>query len=114
MTREEAKVFVRFAEALRTAADDNAIAKGSTYDLNYCNYSSEGFNKDKHFAFLRDYEKHTVLVVVNFSSTPANLKVKIPGHAFEWLGIEETESLYAGVALEVNVSGHDGTIITLV
>ena len=114
MTREEAKVFVRFAEALRTAADDNAMAKGSTYDLNYCNYSSEGFNKDKHFAFLRDYEKHTVLVVVNFSSTPANLKVKIPGHAFEWLGIEETESLYAGVALEVNVSGHDGTIITLV
>lgn len=113
MTREEAKVFVKFAGALRTAANDKAFAKGITYDVNYCNGSSEGFNKDKHFAFLRKNDDHTVLVVVNFSSMPANMKIRIPGHAFEWMGIKETETLYAGAALDVSVSGYDGTIITL-
>ena len=113
MTREEAKVFVRFADALRTASKDEAFIKGTTYDLNYCNYSSNGFNKDKHFAFLRDYGNHTVLVVVNFSPMPANMKIKIPGHAFEWMEIKETETLYPGVSLDVTVSGFDGTIITL-
>ena len=113
MTREEAKVFVKFAGALRTASNDEAFSKGITYDVNYCNCSSEGFNKDKHFAFLRKNEDHTVLVVVNFSSMPANMKIRIPGHAFEWMGIKETETLYAGAALDVTVSGYDGTIITL-
>ena len=64
---EEAAFFCRFAQAIRFAASDEAIRKGTTYDLCYCNYSSDGFNKDRHFAFLRDYEEHTLLIAANFS-----------------------------------------------
>ena len=93
MKREEAHTFVRFAHALRFAATDSAIQKGTTYDLCYCNSSSEGFDKDRHFAFLRDYQEHTLLIAANFSMVPAHMKLRIPQHAFEWMEIPQTEDL---------------------
>ena len=82
MEEGEASLFCRFAKMTRLASSDLAITSGTTYDLNYCNASSDGFNKDKHFAFLRDFEEHTLLIVSNFSDTAANMKISIPEHAF--------------------------------
>ena len=96
MKKQEAEVFVRFAEAVRLAAKDEAIRKGTTYDLGYCNFSSDGFNKDKHFVFLRDYEDHTLLIAANFSPNDAVMKITIPEHAFEWMEIPSNDQLYPG------------------
>ena len=114
LTEKEAQVFVRFATALRFAANDEAIAKGTTYDLCYCNMSSDGFDKNRHFAFLRDYEEHTLLIATNFSNIEANMKLTIPAHAFEWMGIPVTEELHPGKVIEVTVPPMDGVIITLI
>lgn len=114
MNREEAEIFVHFAEVTRLAASDEAIIKGTTYDLSYCNFSSDGFNRDKHYAFLRDFEDHTLLVAVNFSAAPADMKIVIPEHAFEWMEIERSENLYPGKVIEVSVAPFDGTVITLI
>ena len=114
LEESEAEVFVRFAKAIRMASADSAIADGTTYDLSYCNFSSDGFNKDRHFAFLRDYQEHTVLIAVNFSSIEANMKIVIPEHAFEWMEIEQSENLYPGKTLDVTVAPYDGTVITLI
>lgn len=113
LSQEEAEIFVRYAEAIRLAANDEAISKGTTYDLSYCNYSSDGFNKDRHYAFLRDYEDHTLLVAVNFSSNEAKLKLQIPEHAFEWMQIKKSDTLYPGKSIEVTVAPYGGTIISL-
>ena len=114
LRKEEAEIFARFSEAVRLAASDAAIGKGTTYDLCYCNMASDGFDKDRHFAFLRDYEDHTLLVAVNFSQYEAHMKLTIPEHAFEWMGIPITESMMPGKVIEVTVPPMDGKVIQLI
>ncbi len=109
----EAQLFCRFAEALRTASSDEAIRKGTTYDLCYCNMSSDGFDKNRHYAFLRDHEDHTLLIAANFSNHEARMKLTIPPHAFEWMGITITDEMYSGKIIEVVVPPMDGVRITL-
>lgn len=113
LERGEAQLFCRFAAALRTASSDEAIRKGTMYDLCYCNMSSDGFDKNRHYAFLRDYEEHTLLIAANFSSHEARMKLTIPSHAFEWMGIPVTEDMYPGKVIEVVVPPMDGVAITL-
>ena len=114
LTEDEAEIFTRFTQAVRLASSDKAVKKGTTYDLSYCNFSSDGFNKDRHYAFLRDYKEHTLLVAVNFSSVATTMKIMIPEHAFEWMEIETSEILYPGKTIEVTVQPYDGTVITLI
>lgn len=114
LNQKEAEFFCRFASALRFASSDAAVQKGTTYDLCYCNLSSDGFDKDRHFIFLRDHEEHTLLFAVNFSKSPANIRITIPKHAFEWMGIPQTEELKPGKVIEVQVPPMDGKIITLI
>ena len=114
LKKEEAEIFIRFAEATRLAASDEAVRKGTTYDLCYCNMSSDGFDKHRHFAFLRDHEEHTLLVVANFSESEAKMKITIPEHAFEWMGIPSNENLHLGKSIEVTVPPMEGKVICLV
>ena len=110
----EADIFVRFAQAIRFAANDAAIGKGTTYDLCYCNASADGFNKDRHFVFLRDFEEHTLLIAVNFSTNTSTMKLNIPLHAFEWMEIPQTESLNTGTVINVTVPPMDGVVLQLI
>lgn len=114
MKKDEALTFVRFAQAVRFAAADKAITLGTTYDLSYCNFASDGFNKDRHFAFLRDFEEHTLLIAANFSMTPAKMKLHIPQHAFEWMEIPQTDTLNTSTVLEITIPPMDGTILQLI
>ena len=114
LTEEEAKLFCRFAEATRIAASDEAVRQGTTYDLCYCNSSSDGFDTNRHFVFLRDYLDHTVLVAANFSKHEANMKIVIPEHAFEWMGIPVNEDLYPGKEIDIKVAPMDAKFITLI
>ena len=114
MKKEEAEVFCKFASALRFAAADEAIKQGTTYDLCYCNMSSDGFDKNRHFAFLRDHKDHTVLVAVNFTGKEAKMKLTIPEHAFEWMGIPVSETLHPESIIEVTVPAYEGVILTLI
>lgn len=114
MKKEEAEVFCKFAAALRFAAIDEAIKQGTTYDLCYCNMGSDGFDKNRHFAFLRDHENHTLLIAANFSGTDTKMKLRIPEHAFDWMGIPITESLNTSTEIEVDVPAFNGTIVNLI
>ena len=90
------------------------MKKGTTYDLSYCNFSSEGFNKDRHFAFLRDYYEHTLLIAANFSSTDTEMNLVIPEHAFDWMDINVSDDLYPGKSISVKVPAHHGVVINLI
>lgn len=114
MKPEEAAFFCRFAQAVRFAASDEAIRRGTTYDLCYCNYSSDGFNKDKHFVFLRDFEEHTLLIAANFSQSECRMNITIPSHAFEWMGIPVTETVYPGSVIEITVPPMDAAVLQIV
>jgi glycosidase len=114
LKKDEAQHFLRFSEAIRLASEDPAIRMGTTYDLCYCNMSSDGFDKNRHYAFLRDYEDHTILIVANFSRNDAVMKLTIPEHAFEWMGIPATAELHPGSVIEVHVPATDAAVITLI
>lgn len=114
LKKEEAEVFIHFAQVIRFASYDEAIRKGTTYDLCYCNSGSEGFDADRHFAFLRDYEDHTLLIAANFSAKDAAFKLTIPEHAFEWMGIPITKDMYPGMQIEMKVPAMNGGMIRLV
>ena len=114
LTREEAEVFCRFAEATRFASNDPAIKHGTTYDLCYCNTCSNGFDKNRHFVFLRDHLDHTVLIAANFSKNEATMNIVIPEHAFEWMEIPVSDDLYPGKEITITVPPFDAKILTLI
>jgi len=114
LTRDEAEVFCRFAEATRFASNDPAIKHGTTYDLCYCNTCSDGFDKNRHFVFLRDHLDHTVLIAANFSKHEATMNIVIPEHAFEWMEIPVSDDLYPGKEITITVPPFDAKILTLI
>lgn len=59
-------------------ANTNQVSEGETFDLCFCNMTSEGFDPDKHFAFLRFDTAACWLIVCNFSNTDAAMTLDIP------------------------------------
>lgn len=110
---EEETMLDTYRKALKFAAEDNAVSKGTVYDLCYCNYASDGFNPDRHFAFLRDFEDETLLIVCNFSKNDADMKISIPEHAFNWMKMPESEVFNHTTPVSVHVTATNGVIIKL-
>lgn len=110
---EEETMLDTYRKALKFAAEDNAVSKGTFYDLCYCNYASDGFNPDKHFAFLRDFEDETLLIVCNSSKNDADMKISIPEHAFNWMKMPESEEFNHTTPVSVHVPATNGVIIKL-
>lgn len=76
-------------KVLNIANNEDAICCGRFYDLMYANPWSEKFDANRIYTFLRRNGKELILVVANFDDCPKAASVKIPAHAFEFLGIEE-------------------------
>lgn len=113
LTDEEAAVFSKYSGLLRMAAGTQAIKSGAVYDLCYCNAASAGFDKSRHFAFLRHSTSETLLIAANFSQSDASMELSIPGHAFEWLGIEPTAMLNPETKIRVDIPAASGTVFKL-
>ena len=113
LTPEEESMLDAYRKALKFAAEDNAVSKGTVYDLCYCNYASDGFNPDRHFAFLRDFEDETLLIVCNFSKNDADMKISIPEHAFNWMKMPESEEFNHTTPVSVHVPATNGVIIKI-
>lgn len=88
LNEEERLVFAVHEKTLQIARKEKAV-DGDFYDLMYVNPSSENFNNEKQFAFLRKKDNELLVVVVNFDDRDVNIQVRIPSHAFEYLAIPE-------------------------
>ena len=95
----------RYREVL-TLAGKPEFAEGRTFDLCYCQKTGE-FNPDRHFAFLRSDGKHTILVVSNFGDA-ADITVRIPAEALEYLGVKPACTAYT-----LNVREKDFQVIEI-
>lgn len=100
---EERRVLNKYKKALSFAAESPVVCSGETYDLCYFNLGSEGFNPDRHFAFLRNFKKESLLYVCNFSKKEAEIEILIPDHAFEWLCIPQTEAFNSRTPIKLFV-----------
>ena len=113
LDRKDVALLERYRSALTQATGNRAVISGSTYDLCYCNLSSDGFCVDRHFAFLRDCGDDTVLVACNFSNVDAEMELSIPEHAFQWLELNETETLNHNKPIHLQVPAMDATVVKL-
>ena len=104
LTPAEAGVLADYRSALAIAAKP-AVGDGLTFDLCYCQDPSNGFDADRHFAFLRHYGDDTLLFVCNFSASDAGMTVRIPRHATDYFGLDG-DSLPDGVAVTVAPFGY--------
>ncbi len=59
-------------------ANSPLCREGENYDLCYCNGQSQGFDIDRHFAFLRYLGDECMLVACNFSPSDTCMELNIP------------------------------------
>lgn len=95
LTEEEKELQQFYATVLRLCNDEKALREGSFYDLMYANPGSERFNPKKSFVFLRHSGKELILVAANFDGAERSADIRIPGHAFEFLGISPRTNIPA-------------------
>ena len=76
-----------YTKILSLCNTEKAISNGSFFDLMYVNYNNATLNPHDHYVFLRHFEHETILIAVNFRSCSCDLKINIPIHAFNILGI---------------------------
>jgi len=68
-----------------------AIREGKFFDLTYANLSSDGFNPDRQFAFMRFAENELLLIVVNFDDLDVDVRIFIPENVFTYFKISEAD-----------------------
>ncbi len=90
LSQEQKALEKTYTKVLNVAATEKVVCDGLFFDLMYANNGSEGFNPDRHYAFMRKCGNEAMLVVANFSDTEAECEVRIPAHAFDYLGFPET------------------------
>lgn len=91
LTDEQSELREFYRTLLNIANHEKAIREGLMFDLEYV--QQEGFNKNKHYAFMRKAEDETILIVVNFEARTEHIKVIIPPAAFAYLEMERQESV---------------------
>ncbi|MDE6818104.1 MAG: alpha-amylase, partial [Muribaculaceae bacterium] len=91
LTDDEIALRNFYMKVLNIARSEAAISEGKFFDLMYVNYESAGMNPHRHFAYLRNHGNETLLIAVNFDTTEADMRINIPHHAFDYLGLREQE-----------------------
>ncbi len=89
LTADQKKLRVLYRRVLRLANCEAAAARGAFFDLMYVNYSNPEVNPHRHYIFLRHFEGELLVVAVNFGESDSTLRVNIPVHAFECLGMPQ-------------------------
>ena len=128
LTPEEQSLYRYYRQVISLRERESALVFGLFYDLMYVNMEHhQKFNPDFHYAFLRRSEDQLLLVVCNFSDDAADIGVRIPAHAFEYLTIPEgsfrakdlltggavTLSLHADGFTSVEVPAHGAVCLSV-
>ena len=97
LTGEEREIYEIYKCLLRIAMREDAVRYGYTYDLEYANMDTPGFDPRRRFVFARragrsaqdpEHREEVVLVAADFAGTPGEVSVKLPRHFFQAWNIE--------------------------
>lgn len=124
---EEKTLHKQYCNILNIAAKEKAVEEGAFFDLMYANLDNKAFDKHSVYAFLRKYNDELLIIAANFSDDDRSTAIRIPAHAFEFLGIMEgrytatdiisKKSIELNLAkddvINVNIKGNDGLILKI-
>ncbi len=91
LTAREQWLRKQYSRILSLCNTEKAISRGRFFDLMYVNYANPSLNPHRQYVFLRSCDNETLLIAVNFDETSCDLRINIPGHAFETLNIPQGE-----------------------
>ena len=91
LTVEETVLYKEYCRLMKIATADAIFSKGKTFDLMYVNPSSDHFDADRQFAWMRGYAGSAMAIVANFADHPVDVDVFIPQAAFDYLGVPSRE-----------------------
>ena len=100
------KAVLEHYRQILTVASTPLASEGANYDLCWCNEGPEGFDPERHFAFLRYDANRCILVFCNFSDNPAKAFIHIPEGV-----IEKCRPVQGGI--EVSASAWDAALVEL-
>ncbi len=89
LSEEQKELWNFYKKLLNVSRSEKAITHGTMYDLEYANLDNPNFNAHEQFAYFRQFEGETLLVVLNFDDRAKNTNVFIPSEAFHYLALEE-------------------------
>lgn len=81
-----------YKTVLNICNKEKAIREGEFFDIMYANHDNAMMNTHRQYAFLRKAGKELILVIANFDDRGAHTSIRIPAHAFEYLGIPADSS----------------------
>lgn len=128
LTDNERTLQDTYRRVLTLCNTEGALRQGEFFDLMYVNTDNWRFNPHRQYAFIRQWGKEVLLIVVNFDSKPVDVSVNIPPHAFDYLHIPSLEQCTAKDLLtgedttlsfvpyrgaEVNIGGYNGRILKI-
>lgn len=113
LDHEEKALYDIYKGFLKKAKETPAICEGSTFDLEYANLSNPDFDPNKQFAFIRYDSESRYLCVANFADYPVDVRVNIPEHAFECMGIPMTPELNSTNPVRISIERNAGAMIEL-
>ena len=88
--KEERELYDYYQRVVTLQNERPALQHGSFFDLMYVNEDGlGGFDTKCNYAFLRSSKEETILVCANFSDEARTVRVRIPEHAFNILGIKQ-------------------------
>ncbi len=102
LTDEQKLIKSFYKKLMSITLTEKAITHGQLYDLEYANFENPHFNTNKQFAFLRKFENELLLIVVNFNSNEANIKISIPLEVFDFLQIENGKQVFVNDILNAD------------
>lgn len=90
LNEQERALYDTYATVVQAINTHAALREGKRFDLMYANRDHpETFNPECHYALLRSTGRESVLLIANFSETPCRVSIRLPRHAFEYLGLSE-------------------------
>ncbi len=96
--RLQKEVHERYRQLTALAVSD-IFANGGTFDLMYANPSSEHFDAQRVFTFLRGHNGRTALVAANFSDDVKQIKISIPQDAYNYFGVSRVQKFEEPITL---------------
>ena len=84
LTDDEKSLYHSYKKILQIARRESAIASGVFFDLMYVN-----LHLHRQYVFLRRAGSDLLLIAANFDGDEANISVKIPAHAFDYMQLKE-------------------------
>lgn len=95
-----------YSRLLPLLNSEPALREGKFFDLMYVNPQSEHFNPHRQYAFLRHEGDELLLICANFDHAPADVRIRIPQHAFDYLHLPVISQAQATEL----ITGHTTTV----